>query len=130
MCHSREAAQQIKAQLAEWLAPRGLVFNEDKTRIVHAEAGFDVKSASVLCRAHGSSPAPVGPFAGGVLVLQPSTGSPAVLPAGIMGWVSVAAPKPVFHGSPFGLRRSAVHRWRSYYSDKSVASRQRSRSRT
>ena len=41
MCHSREAAQQIKAQLAEWLAPRGLVFNEDKTRIVHAEAGFD-----------------------------------------------------------------------------------------
>src|SRR5213596_1707113 len=41
MCHSREAAEQIKAQLADWLAPRGLVFNEDKTRIVHAEAGFD-----------------------------------------------------------------------------------------
>jgi RNA-directed DNA polymerase len=41
MCHSREAAQQIKAQLADWLAPRGLVFNEDKTRIVHAETGFD-----------------------------------------------------------------------------------------
>ena len=34
LCHSREQAEQIKARLAEWLAPRGLVFNEDKTRIV------------------------------------------------------------------------------------------------
>jgi RNA-directed DNA polymerase len=41
LCHSREAAEQVKARLAEWLAPRGLVFNEDKTRIVHAETGFD-----------------------------------------------------------------------------------------
>ena len=30
-CHSREQAEQVKARLAEWLAPRGLVFNEDKT---------------------------------------------------------------------------------------------------
>ena len=29
--HSREQAEQVKARLAEWLAPRGLVFNEDKT---------------------------------------------------------------------------------------------------
>jgi RNA-directed DNA polymerase len=41
MCHSRAAAEQVKAQLAEWLTPRGLVFNEDKTQIVHAETGFD-----------------------------------------------------------------------------------------
>jgi RNA-directed DNA polymerase len=41
LCHSRDEAQQVKAQLAVWLAPRGLVFNEDKTRIVHADAGFD-----------------------------------------------------------------------------------------
>ena len=41
MCHTREHAEQVKAQLAQWLAPRGLVFNEDKTRIVHAETGFD-----------------------------------------------------------------------------------------
>ncbi|MGD0247267.1 MAG: reverse transcriptase domain-containing protein, partial [Streptosporangiaceae bacterium] len=40
-CHSREQAEQVKAQLAEWLAPRGLVFNEDKTRIVHLTEGFD-----------------------------------------------------------------------------------------
>jgi RNA-directed DNA polymerase len=40
-CHSREQAEQVKAQLAGWLAPRGLAFNEDKTRIVHLTEGFD-----------------------------------------------------------------------------------------
>jgi RNA-directed DNA polymerase len=35
LCHSQRQAQQVKARLAEWLAPRGLSFNEDKTRIVH-----------------------------------------------------------------------------------------------
>nr|WP_240778092.1 reverse transcriptase domain-containing protein [Nonomuraea basaltis] len=41
LCHSQEQAEQVKARLAEWLAPRGLVFNEDKTRIVHLSEGFD-----------------------------------------------------------------------------------------
>jgi len=41
LCHSQEQAAQVKAQLAEWLAPRGLAFNEDKTRIVHLSEGFD-----------------------------------------------------------------------------------------
>jgi RNA-directed DNA polymerase len=41
LCHSREAAEQVKERLEKWLTPRGLVFNEDKTRIVHAENGFD-----------------------------------------------------------------------------------------
>ncbi|MFD5922922.1 group II intron reverse transcriptase/maturase [Kitasatospora sp. NPDC127035] len=41
LCHSRDEAEQVKAKLAVWLAPRGLVFNEDKTRIVHADSGFD-----------------------------------------------------------------------------------------
>src|SRR6266545_4163684 len=41
LCHSREQAQQVKARLAAWLAPRGLVFNEDKTRIVHLGDGVD-----------------------------------------------------------------------------------------
>jgi hypothetical protein len=40
-CHSRQQAEQVKAQLAEWLAPRGLAFNQDKTRIVHLTEGFD-----------------------------------------------------------------------------------------
>jgi len=41
LCHSREQAAQVKARLAAWLAPRGLVFNEDKTRIVHLDDGVD-----------------------------------------------------------------------------------------
>jgi RNA-directed DNA polymerase len=40
-CVSQRQAEQVKAQLAVWLKPRGLVFNEDKTRIVHLEDGFN-----------------------------------------------------------------------------------------
>ena len=40
-CLTRQQAEQVKAQLAQWLAPRGLAFNEDKTRIVSLEAGYD-----------------------------------------------------------------------------------------
>src|SRR5215211_6941418 len=41
LCHSREHAEQVKSRLAEWLTPRGLAFNEDKTRIVDLNDGFD-----------------------------------------------------------------------------------------
>jgi len=40
-CASREQAEQVKTRLAGWLAPRGLAFNEDKTRIVCLDDGFD-----------------------------------------------------------------------------------------
>jgi RNA-directed DNA polymerase len=41
LCHSRDQAEQVRDRLAEWLAPRGLVFNEAKTTIVHLSQGFD-----------------------------------------------------------------------------------------
>jgi RNA-directed DNA polymerase len=41
LCVSREQAEEVKARLAAWLAPRGLAFNEDKTRVVHLDDGFD-----------------------------------------------------------------------------------------
>ena len=41
LCHSQDQAEKVKASLAGWLAPRGLVFNEDKTRIVNLDEGFD-----------------------------------------------------------------------------------------
>jgi hypothetical protein len=41
LCSSQQQAEQVKARLAEWLAPRGLAFNEDKTKIVHLSEGFD-----------------------------------------------------------------------------------------
>ena len=41
LCTSKVQAEQVKAGLAQWLAPRGLAFNEDKTRIVTLDQGFD-----------------------------------------------------------------------------------------
>lgn len=42
LCHSQEQARQVQARLAEWLAPRGLSFNEEKTKVVNLEAdGFE-----------------------------------------------------------------------------------------
>jgi RNA-directed DNA polymerase len=41
LCHSQQQAEQVKARLGRWLAPRGLAFNEDKTRIVCLSEGFD-----------------------------------------------------------------------------------------
>jgi RNA-directed DNA polymerase len=41
LCVSREQAEQVKQRLAEWLAPRGLAFNEGKTRVVHLDQGCD-----------------------------------------------------------------------------------------
>jgi RNA-directed DNA polymerase len=47
LCHSREQAEQVKARLTAWLEPRGLVFNEDKTRIVRLHEGVDFLGFSV-----------------------------------------------------------------------------------
>ncbi|MDX3772438.1 MULTISPECIES: group II intron reverse transcriptase/maturase [unclassified Streptomyces] len=52
LCTSREQAEQVKERLAAWLTPRGLAFHEDKTRIVHAETGFDFLGFNVR-RYHG-----------------------------------------------------------------------------
>jgi len=41
LCDSQEQAEQIKVQLAGWLTPRGLAFNEGKTKIVPLSQGFD-----------------------------------------------------------------------------------------
>jgi RNA-directed DNA polymerase len=51
LCHSQAEALQVKARLASWLAPRGLAFNEDKTRVVTLDEGFDFLGFNV--RRHG-----------------------------------------------------------------------------
>lgn len=45
LCHTRDEAEQVKARLAGWLAPRGLTFNEDKTRVVTLDEGFDFRGS-------------------------------------------------------------------------------------
>jgi len=52
LCHTRDEALRVKARLAEWLAPRGLAFNEDKTRVVTLGDGFDFLGCNVR-RYHG-----------------------------------------------------------------------------
>ena len=52
-CHTRQEAEQVKARLAVWLAPRGLAFNEDKTRIVTLDEGFDFLGCTIR-RYHGT----------------------------------------------------------------------------
>jgi RNA-directed DNA polymerase len=41
LCHSQGQAEQVKARLAGWLKPRGLVLNEDKTTVTHLAQGCD-----------------------------------------------------------------------------------------
>ena len=52
LCHTRHEALEVKARLAAWLAPRGLAFNEDKTRVVTLDEGFDFLGFNVR-RYHG-----------------------------------------------------------------------------
>ena len=54
---SRQQAEQVKARLAVWLTPRGLVFNEDKTRIVSLDEGFDFLGFNLRRYRRGRHPA-------------------------------------------------------------------------
>jgi len=40
-CHTRQQALEVKARLAAWLTPRGLTFNDDKTKVVSLHEGYD-----------------------------------------------------------------------------------------
>jgi RNA-directed DNA polymerase len=51
-CHTRQEALEVKARLAEWLEPRGLAFNDDKTNVVSLDEGFDFLGFNVR-RYHG-----------------------------------------------------------------------------
>ncbi|MFD6438143.1 group II intron reverse transcriptase/maturase [Streptomyces venezuelae] len=52
-CTSKEEAETVKSRLGDWLEPRGLRFNEEKTRILHLYEGFDFLGFNV--RRHGDS---------------------------------------------------------------------------
>jgi len=62
LCDTREQAEQVKTRLTPWLASRGLAFNEDKTRVVHLDEGFDFLGFNV--RRYGAK-----------LLIKPSTGA-------------------------------------------------------
>ncbi|MFI9825910.1 reverse transcriptase domain-containing protein [Streptomyces sp. NPDC052013] len=41
LCHNEAQVHHVRARLEERLEPRGLRFNEEKTKVVHLEGGFD-----------------------------------------------------------------------------------------
>ncbi len=49
-CESREDAEEAIGTLKGWLAERGLVLSEDKTRIVHIKEGFDFLGFTIRLR--------------------------------------------------------------------------------
>jgi RNA-directed DNA polymerase len=59
LCHTRQEAREVKARLATWLAPRGLAFNEDKTRVVTLDEGLG--RAGARCRRCRRSVSPTRP---------------------------------------------------------------------
>ena len=54
LCHTRQQALEIKGRLATWLTSRGLALNEDKTRVVTLDEGFDFLGFNV--RRYGNRP--------------------------------------------------------------------------
>lgn len=61
LCHTREQAERVKARMAAWLQPRGLTFNEAKTRIIGASRGCDFLGFNVRR------------YPNGKLLIKPST---------------------------------------------------------
>lgn len=60
LCDTEEKANEVKRTLAEWLRPRGLSLNEDKTRIARLSEGFDFLGFNVR------------KFQGGKLIIRPN----------------------------------------------------------
>ena len=53
LCHTRDQAEQIKKRLGTWLEPRGLAFNDAKTRITGASQGCDFLGFNIRRYANG-----------------------------------------------------------------------------
>jgi RNA-directed DNA polymerase len=60
LCHDEAVVHQVRARLEEWLEPRGLSFNEQKTKVAHLSQGFDFLGFTVR-------------RTGGKLIIKPST---------------------------------------------------------
>jgi RNA-directed DNA polymerase len=97
LCHSQEQAGQVKARLAEWLAPRGLAFNEDKTKIVHLGEGFDFLGLNVR-RYHRKLL--IKPSKAAVKRLRERLAAETRKLRGLNAVVVITALSPVIRGSP------------------------------
>jgi RNA-directed DNA polymerase len=83
MCHSKEDAENVRVLLANYLSERGLTLADNKTKITHAEEGFDflgfnVRRYNVTIFRKGQQPQP-----GKKLLIKPSKDSVKALKAKI-----------------------------------------------
>ncbi len=60
LCHTREQAQEVRDRLVQWLEPRGLRFNDQKTKIVSLSHGADFLGFNIRR------------YRGGKLLIKPS----------------------------------------------------------
>src|SRR6266536_3237833 len=97
-CHSQEQAQQVKARLAEWLAPRGLAFNEDKTHIVHLSEGFDFLGFNI--RRYPNRKLLIKPSEAAIRRLRERLAAETRTLRGGNAMAVIAALNPIIRGSP------------------------------
>ncbi|MGW2564296.1 group II intron reverse transcriptase/maturase [Streptomyces sp. NPDC001514] len=60
LCHDEDEANRVRSRLEDWLEPRGLRFNDEKTKIIPLSEGFDFLGFTVR-------------RTGGKLITKPST---------------------------------------------------------
>ena len=101
LCHSQQQAEQVKARLAEWLAPRGLAFNEDKTRIVHLSEGFDFLGFNV--RRYPNRKLLIKPSQAAIRRVRERLASELRTLRGGNAMAVIARLNPIIRGSPGGL---------------------------
>jgi RNA-directed DNA polymerase len=98
LCHSQEQAEHVKARLAEWLAPRGLAFNEDKTRIVRLSEGFDFLGFNI--RRYPNRKLLIKPSKAAIRRLRERLASETRALRGGNAMAVIAALNPIIRGSP------------------------------
>jgi RNA-directed DNA polymerase len=98
LCHSQEQAERVKARLAEWLAPRGLAFNEDKTKIVRLEEGFDFLGFNV--RRYPSRKLLIKPSKAAIRRIRERLATEMRILRGGNAMVVIARLSPIIRGSP------------------------------
>ena len=99
-CHTRQDALEVKAKLAAWLASRGLAFNEDKTRVVSLDEGFDFLGFNVR-RYHGKLL--IKPSKAAIRRIREKTPHRAALPARSNAQAVIKKLNPIIRG------------WANYY---------------
>jgi group II intron reverse transcriptase/maturase len=108
LCHSQEQAAQVKARLAQWLAPRGLAFNEDKTKIVRLDEGFDFLGFNV--RRYPNRKLLIKPSTAAVRRVRERLASEMRILRGGNAMAVIARLNPIIRGSP-GAGRPTTGAW-------------------